>query len=117
VVFRVASQPFLMLDLDYRIRAVNGAYERATGRPQLTLVGEQVFDAVSDSPADPGADGITKLGDSLDQVFSHGQSHWMGVQRYDVQPSSEPHRFVTKVWVPSIARSSRMARRPGSCTM
>ena len=98
--FRAGAAPYLILDRDLRIRAVNAAYERATGFPQTTLIGEHMFDVFPDNPTDPMADGVAKLRASLEAVFSSGRTHWMGVQRHDVREPHKPDQFVKKVWVP-----------------
>lgn len=92
--------PYLVLDRELRIRLVNEAYEQATGLPQCAMVGEHLFEALPDNPADPAADGVAKLGASLETVLSTGTTHWMGVQRYDVRQRHCRDRFVRKVWVP-----------------
>lgn len=98
--FSEGHEPYLVVDTELRIRAVNAAYERATGRPRPTLVGELLFDAFPDNPADPEANGVANLGASLETVFSRGARHWMGVQRYDVPNPLHSRAFVEKVWVP-----------------
>jgi hypothetical protein len=94
-----AWTPYLVVDTGLRIRAVNRAYEDATGLPRAVLVGEQLFEAFPDNPADPGADGVANLSRSLDSVFTHGAADWMGVQRYDV-PDGRAGSFVPKLWAP-----------------
>lgn len=92
--------PYLIVDADLRIRAVNQAYEQATAHPRSWLTGERLFDVFPDNPAEPAADGVANLSDSLDLVFSRGTRHWMGVQRYDVPDLMDRRAFVHKVWVP-----------------
>ena len=98
--FHAISTPYLVVDEDLRIGAVNAAYERATGQPSDALVGEQMFDAFPDNPDDPTADGVANLSRSFDIVFSTATPHWMGVQRYDVPDRDDPGTFVPKAWVP-----------------
>jgi PAS fold len=94
-----AWAPYLVVDTGLRIRAVNRAYEDATGQPRSALVGEHLFEAFPDNPADPGADGVANLSRSLESVFTHGAPDWMGVQRYDV-PDVDAGSFVPKLWAP-----------------
>lgn len=98
--FRASSAPYLLVDGDRRIRAVNTAYEQATAHPRRHLVGERLFDVFPDNPAAPAADGVANLSRSLDRVFSRGSRHWMGVQRYDVPDLRERGSFIYKVWAP-----------------
>jgi hypothetical protein len=98
--FHARWAPYLVVDLDLRIRAVNAAYAGVTGRSTRALVGERLFDAFPDNPAEPGADGVANLSTSLDRVFTNGKRHWMGVQRYDVPDVRDPSVFVYKVWAP-----------------
>lgn len=98
--FQSSWAPYLLLDADLRIRAVNTAYERATAHPRGRLVGKRLFDVFPDNPGDPAADGVANLSVSLEQVFRRGSRHWMGVQRYDMPDPHEPGSFVYKVWAP-----------------
>lgn len=96
--FRAADKPYLVVDAALRINAVNAAYEAATGRPSESLIGEWMFEAFPDNPADPHG-GAVNLSASFEHVLRHGLRHWMGVQRYDV-PGSAEGEFVYKEWVP-----------------
>lgn len=95
------TRPYLVVDADLRIRAVNRRYEEVTAHPRSMLVGEGLFDVFPDNPADPHSDGVANLSASLERVFSTGEWHPMGVQRYDVRDLSAPGRFVHKVWAPA----------------
>lgn len=92
--------PYLVLDRDLRIRAVNTAYERATGHPREVLLGEHLFDAFPDNPADPASDGVPRLAASIEHVLRRGRRSWMPYQRYDVPDRATPGSFVLKVWAP-----------------
>lgn len=98
--FQAKWAPYLLLDADLRIRAVNTAYERATEQPRSSLLGELLFEAFPENPAVPGADGVTNVSRSLEHVFRRGARHWMGVQRYDVPDPGQPGGFIDKVWTP-----------------
>ena len=97
--FSRSRSPFLLLDADLRIRAVNDAYLRAAGRDRDALLGLGVFDAFPDNPDDPDADGVRNLGASLEHVLRTGSSHDMVIQRYDVSPGGD-RGFVEKLWSP-----------------
>lgn len=98
--FYRADSPYLIVDTDLRVRAVNTAYEVATDHPRSLLVGERLFDVFPDNPADPLADGVSRLSASLESVFSAGERRWMGVLRHDVPDLWQPGRFRHKVWAP-----------------
>lgn len=91
---------YLLADADLRIRAVNTAYERISGHPRDSLLGEALFDVFPDNPAEPGADGVARVSASLEWVFRRGARHWMGVQRYDAPHWEKPGAFIYKVWTP-----------------
>lgn len=98
--FQTKWAPYLLTDANLRIRAVNPAYERASGHPRDSLIGEALFDAFPDNPANPEADGVANLCASLELVFRRGARHWMGVQRYDMPDRHSPGEFIYKVWTP-----------------
>lgn len=96
--FQAADKPYLLVDGELRIDAVNAAYEAATGQPSDSLIGEWIFETLPDSPADPHG-GAANLSASFEHVLRHGLRHWMGIQRYDV-PGSDEGGFVYEQWVP-----------------
>lgn len=98
--FNSTTAPYALVDSALRIRAVNGAYERVTAHPRDALIGEFLFDAFPDNPADPHADGVANASDSMESVLRYGIPHWMGVQRYDVPDRDSPGEFTFKVWAP-----------------
>lgn len=98
--FQTQWAPYLLADTNLRIRAVNAAYERASGHPRESLLGEALFDVFPDNPANPEADGVANASASLEWVLRHGARHWMGVQRYDSPDLSRPGEFIYKVWTP-----------------
>jgi hypothetical protein len=98
-VFDAQPTATLVLDTDLRIRAVNRAYEAAVQRSADDLLGRWVFDAFPDNPEDQDADGVEKVGASLDSVARHGRPHDMLVQRYDLA-DAVTGRWVARVWHP-----------------
>ena len=98
--FQAARAPYLVLDTHLRIHAANAAYTAATFTTEADLAGAYIFDAFPDNPADPDADGTTKLSASLERVLRSGHRHHMGIQRYDVPDADHGGRFVKKVWSP-----------------
>ncbi|WP_197283595.1 PAS domain-containing protein [Mycobacterium sp. Marseille-P9652] len=98
--FQTRWAPYLLLDHDLRIRAVNAAYERVTQHPRESLVGLLLPEAFPDNPANPEADGVAKAVASIERVWRRGTRHWMGVQRHDAPDRQHPGEFVYRVWTP-----------------
>ena len=98
--FHTTRSPYLLLDGDFRVRAVNGAFELATEQPRKCLVGELLFDAFPGNPTDPDADSVAVVTRSLQTVFCSGTPHSLGMQRYDVPDRNNPGEFIFKVWTP-----------------
>lgn len=98
VAFRASAAPYLLLDLDLRIRAANAAYEIATHHGIDDMAGEPMFDVFPDNPATPEAHSVERLGESFERALTRGDADRMGLQRYDVL--TEPGGFVEKNWLP-----------------
>lgn len=97
--FRVSAAPYLLLDSDLRIRAVNQAYERATLHHDREIAGEYMFDVFPDNPETPDAGSVANLASSFEAVLREARQHRMGLQRYDVlDPASGT--FVERSWLP-----------------
>ncbi|MET7368226.1 SpoIIE family protein phosphatase [Streptomyces sp. NPDC005566] len=98
--FAATPSPYLVLAPDLVIVDVNEAYLRATGRTRADLIGQQMFDAFPDNPADPGADGVKNLGASLGRVLATGEADTMAVQKYDIPVVAQPGVFEERWWSP-----------------
>ncbi|MFH8574797.1 SpoIIE family protein phosphatase [Streptomyces zaomyceticus] len=98
--FAATPSPYLVLAPDLVIVDVNDAYLRATGRTRANLLGQHVFDAFPDNPADPDADGVKNLGASLGRVLATGEADTMAVQKYDIPVVSQPGVFEERWWSP-----------------
>ena len=98
VAFRASAAPYLLLDLDLRIRAANAAYEIATHHGIDDMADEPMFDVFPDNPATPEAHSVERLGESFERALTRGDADRMGLQRYDVL--TEPGGFVEKNWLP-----------------
>lgn len=98
VAFRASAAPYLILDLDLRIRAANLAYQEATQHPFTDMGGESMFDVFPDNPATPEARAVERLGRSFERALVAGGPDRMGLQRYDVVTGSGD--FVQKSWLP-----------------
>lgn len=98
VAFRASAAPYLLLDLELRIRAANAAYQLATHHDIAGMAGEPMFDVFPDNPATPEAHSVERLTESFERALSRGGADRMGLQRYDVL--AEPGGFVEKSWLP-----------------
>ncbi|MBC9730838.1 SpoIIE family protein phosphatase [Streptomyces sp. TRM68367] len=98
--FASTPSPYLVLGPDLVIVDVNEAYLRATGRSRPELVGQYLFDAFPDNPADPDADGVRNLDASLHRVLRSREPDTMAVQKYDIPVTSRPGTFEERWWSP-----------------
>jgi hypothetical protein len=98
--FRRPWSPFALLDRDLCVRAVSPAFESVTGHARETVVGRSAFDAFPDNPGDPTADGVARVGSSLEKVLQTQRSDWMPLQRYDIPDVTAPGAFVVRAWLP-----------------
>ncbi|MFH8447681.1 PP2C family protein-serine/threonine phosphatase [Streptomyces fungicidicus] len=98
--FAATPSPYLVLDPDLVIVEVNQAYLQATQRTRENLIGQLVFDAFPDNPADPDADGVRNLGASLHRVLTSRVPDTMALQRYDIPVMSRPGSFEERWWSP-----------------
>ncbi|HET9647328.1 MAG TPA: PAS domain-containing protein [Microlunatus sp.] len=97
--FRVGWAPFVLMDVDLRVREVGPSFERVVGYPRTAVLDQLLFDVFPDNPADPtGAQ--SSLTASLEGVLRTGRRHWMGLQRYDVSDVAHPGQFIYKAWIP-----------------
>lgn len=97
--FHANSVPTVLMDRDYVIRAVNPAFALVTGRSKDALLSFNAFDAFPDNPDDPQADGVERMGESLEQVLRTGTADNMVIQRYDIA-DEQSGKFVPRHWVP-----------------
>ncbi|MGW0845797.1 PP2C family protein-serine/threonine phosphatase [Streptomyces sp. NPDC002787] len=98
--FAATPSPYLVLGPDLVIVDVNEAYLSATGRSRPELVGQYLFDAFPDNPADPDADGVRNLDASLHRVLRSRQPDTMAVQKYDIPVTARPGTFEERWWSP-----------------
>ncbi|MBV9831333.1 MAG: PAS domain-containing protein, partial [Marmoricola sp.] len=99
LVFRASAAPYLLLDTEFRIRAVNPSYERATLQVASQLLGAPMFEVFPDNPAVPEARGVQRLGESFERALVSGAADRMALQRYDVRDPGTGG-FVHKSWLP-----------------
>lgn len=98
--FAATPSPYLVLAPDLVIVDVNEAYLRATSRSRAELLGQHLFEAFPDNPADPDADGVRNLGASLERVLATGRADTMAVQKYDIPLVERPGVFEERWWSP-----------------
>ncbi|MGC0334465.1 serine phosphatase RsbU (regulator of sigma subunit) [Streptomyces sp. SAI-170] len=97
-VFAALPSPCLVLGTDLVIADANPAFCEVTGRSRGELIGQYLFDAFTDNPADPEADGVATLKASLHRVLSSGQADHMGLQKYDIPIADDPEVFKERWW-------------------
>jgi hypothetical protein len=98
VEFRASTAPYLLLDVDLRIRAANAAYQESTHHHISEMAGEAMFDVFPDNPATPEARSVEHLSESFERALVSGRADRMGLQRYDVV--TRRGEFVPKSWLP-----------------
>ncbi|MGV9245414.1 SpoIIE family protein phosphatase [Streptomyces sp. NPDC003710] len=112
-VFTALPSPCLVLGTDLVIADANPAFCEVTGRAQAELVGQYLFDAFPDNPADPEADGAVTLKASLHRVLSSGQTDHMALQKYDIPVPGNPEVFKERWWtainVPVLGPDGKVA--------
>ncbi|MCO5974867.1 PP2C family protein-serine/threonine phosphatase [Actinoallomurus soli] len=96
--FAATPTPNVVLDLDLVIVEVNQAYLDATGRTREDLLGQYIFDAFPDNPADPEAEGVQNLSASLHRVLNSRQPDVMPLQKYDIPIMNRPGQFEERWW-------------------
>ncbi|MEV6839761.1 SpoIIE family protein phosphatase [Streptomyces sp. NPDC051133] len=98
--FAATPSPYLVVGPDLVILDVNAAYCRATGCTVEDLIGQYLFNAFPDNPADPNADGVRNLSASLHRVLRSKEPDTMAVQKYDIPVPGHPGEFEERWWSP-----------------
>lgn len=84
---------------DFTIIAVSDDYASVTNTKREEILGKALFQIFPDNPDDPDADGVAKLGASLETVMREKKQHVMPVQHYDIP---NPDRsFSIRYWSPT----------------
>lgn len=99
VLFDCAPTPYLVLAPDLPIVAVNQAYLAATGTERADILHRPIFEVFPDNPADPAANGVRNLRQSLETVLATAAPDTMALQRYDI-PTRPDGRFEERYWSP-----------------
>ncbi|MFJ5533953.1 PP2C family protein-serine/threonine phosphatase [Streptomyces sp. NPDC093261] len=98
--FAATPSPYLVLAPDLVIVEVNQAYLSATRRTRDDLIGQHIFEAFPDNPADPDADGVRNLNASLHRVLASREPDTMALQKYDIPITGRPGVFEERWWSP-----------------
>ncbi|MEU6370980.1 SpoIIE family protein phosphatase [Streptomyces sp. NPDC046931] len=98
--FSATPSPYLVLAPDLVIVEVNQAYLDATRRTRDDLIGQHIFEAFPDNPADPEADGVRNLNASLHRVLVSREPDTMALQKYDIPIAGRPGAFEERWWSP-----------------
>lgn len=98
--FAATPSPYLVLGPDLVIVDVNDAYLQATGRTSEDLIGQYIFDAFPDNPADPDADGVRNLSVSLHRALTSREPDTMALQKYDIPIVHRAGAFEERWWSP-----------------
>ncbi len=83
---------------NFPIVAVSEAYLRVTLTRREAILGRDLFAAFPDNPADPAANGVRNLRDSLRRVLYTGRPDTMAVQKYDIRRGDGS--FEERYWSP-----------------
>ncbi|HEY3330057.1 MAG TPA: ATP-binding protein [Capsulimonadaceae bacterium] len=101
LLFETTPAPYLILNPNLQILAVNDAYLNATLTRRDDIVGRGLFDVFPDNPDDANADGVGNLRASLDRVLRDKVADTMPIQKYDVRdPEDASGAYITKYWSP-----------------
>ena len=83
----------------FTIVAATDAYVNSTYIKREDVIGQGVFESLTDDPQNPEATGVKNLSASLHDVLEHKREYRMADQRYDVlNPITD--QFELKVWSP-----------------
>jgi PAS domain S-box-containing protein len=93
-IFARSPNPYVLMDRQLTLVAMNDAYCAATGRTREELLGRNMFDAF---PADPKSDGYRSLHGSLTRVAQTGAPDHLPLIRYDI-PLADGLGFEERYW-------------------
>jgi signal transduction histidine kinase len=83
----------------FTIVAVTDAYLASTYCKREEIIGQGVFQSLTDNPQNPQASGVKNLSASLHQVIESKTAHGMADQRYDVYNPAKD-QFEHRIWRP-----------------
>lgn len=101
VLFESTPDPYLVLDRNLIIIAVNDAYTQASMTERTAILGKGIFDVFPDNPDDPIAEGVNNLKVSLLKVIKTKKPDSMAVQKYDIRKRDDQGGgFEVRFWSP-----------------
>ena len=96
--FDATPTPYLILNAELRIVAVNDAYLNATMTRREDILGRGMFEVFPDDPRDPDATGVRNLSESFESALRSGEPDVMAIQKYDIR--SPDGSFEERYWSP-----------------
>ena len=109
--FEATPTPYLILDQQLRIVAVNDSYLNATMTEREQIIGRPIFDVFPGNLADPKATGVRNLTASLHTVLRTREPDVMAMRSTTSAPPTDRSRSATGAR--SIPLCSATATRPG----
>ncbi|MFA6238736.1 MAG: PAS domain-containing protein [Bacteriovorax sp.] len=102
LLFESTPAPYLILDISFKIIAVNNAYLLATKTERDKILYRSLFDIFPDDPKDPEATGVLNLMKSLERVREHLEPDIMSIQKYNIPNPETPNGpYLERFWRPS----------------
>lgn len=89
-----------VLSPDFRLLAVNEAFEQASMRGKDALIGRVIFEVFPDDRDYPIAEGVQQLRASLERVRDECVPDALPVQRYDIRDPDNPNVSIERYWSP-----------------
>jgi PAS domain S-box-containing protein len=97
--FHASPYPHLLLDKALTIIDANNAYLKATGTTRQQLIGQWVFDAFPENPADPSSSNIKQVKSSMERAIETGQPDTTPILRYAVPVAGDDgDAFEARYW-------------------
>lgn len=106
--FGSSPNPYVVLDTDLRIVAMNDSYLRVTMREREELIGEEMFEAF---PSDPQSESHRLLRTSLERVLTTRKPDEIALIRYDIRnrDGSMDARFWSATHTPFLNADGEVA--------
>nr|WP_246429664.1 PAS domain-containing protein [Prosthecomicrobium pneumaticum] len=109
MIFGTAPNPYVVLDRQFVIVAMNAAYLAVTGRRREDIVGRGIFEAF---PSDPASDSHRQLRTSLENVLRHKAPDHLPLIHYDIalpDGSGFEERYWSATHAPLFGRDGEVA--------
>lgn len=99
-IFDATVTPYVLLDPDLGILAVNAAFEESTGVAAQQLVGRHAFEAFPENPGQQSERPAHRMRRSLERVLQTGKRDAMYIHRYDIPDRANPGQYLIRYWNP-----------------